>query len=83
MKSCHNLRKNDRLIKNKKLHEKFVEYGQNAKEWARKCILLLPEIERNQIWERKGFSSIYEYAAKLAGLSKNQVYEALRVLKKV
>ena len=65
------------------LHSKFVEYGRNAKEWLRKCALLLPEIDRQKIWQKKGFSSIFEYAAKLAGMSRSSVEEALRVMKHV
>lgn len=38
------------------LHEKFREYGRNAKEWQRKCILLLSEIARHEVWKIKGFS---------------------------
>ncbi|MFC1655895.1 hypothetical protein ACFL3C_03435 [Patescibacteria group bacterium] len=70
-------------MENDKLHEKFVEYGKNAKEWMRKCVLLLPEIDRKQIWAKKGFGSIYEYAAKLAGMSRGQVEDALRILRKI
>lgn len=65
------------------LHQQFSEYGQNAKEWLRKCALLLPEINRRQIWKKRGCSSIYEYAAKVAGMSRYAVNEALRVLEKV
>lgn len=65
------------------LHKKFVLYGSNVKEWMKKCILLLPEIEKNQIWKKKGFSSIYEYAAKLAGMNREKVNESLRILKKI
>ncbi|MEK7126488.1 MAG: HNH endonuclease signature motif containing protein [Patescibacteria group bacterium] len=65
------------------LHQKFVEYGRNAKEWMRKCVLLLPEIEKYKVWKKKGFSCIYEYTAKLAGMSRDSVDEALRVLKKI
>ncbi|MEK9159373.1 MAG: hypothetical protein AAB383_01445 [Patescibacteria group bacterium] len=65
------------------LHQQFSEYGQNAREWTRKCILLLPEIDRLKIWRKKKFSSIYEYAAKLAGMSRYTVDEALRVLQKI
>lgn len=70
-------------IEHKMLHQKFVRYGANAKEWMRKCILLLPEIEKHRIWEHKGFGSIYEYAAKLAGMSRNTVDDALRILGKI
>jgi len=65
------------------IHRNFVQYGANAKEWIRKCVLLLPEIEKYRVWEQKGFGSIYEYAAKLAGMSQNTVDDALRILKKI
>ncbi len=67
----------------KQFHQRFSEYGRNAREWLRKCALLLPEIDRLDIWKKKGFGSIYEYAAKLAGMSKNSVREALRVMKHI
>ena len=65
------------------LHQTFVQYGATAKEWLRKCALLLPEIHRRRIWEKKGFGSIYEYAGKLAGMSKSAVEEALWVVGRV
>lgn len=73
---------NQRLESDQILHGKFVEYGKNAKEWMRKCIILLPEIEKRQIWRQKGFSSIYEYAAKLAGMSYRTINDALRIMAK-
>ena len=63
-----------------RLHCYFVRYGTNAKEWMRKCILLLPEIEKYRIWEQKGFGSLHEYAGKLAGMSRATVDDALRIL---
>lgn len=65
------------------LHQKFVKYGANARVWINKCKMLLPEIDREGIWHEKGFGSIYEYAAKLAGLSHGQVRDALRIMKKI
>lgn len=65
------------------IHEQFSIYGRNAKEWLRKCAMLLPEIERRQIWKKRGFNNLYEYAAKLAGMSRSSIDEALRVLKRV
>lgn len=67
----------------KNIHEKFVEYGRNARKWINKCKMLLPEIDRQKIWYEKGFGSIYEYASKLAGLSHGQVRDALRIMKKI
>ena len=73
-----------RLTKDeKRLHKQFVECGFEAKKWIRKCKFLLPKIYTHQIWRKKGFSSINEYAAKLAGLSEWQVRDALRVLKNI
>jgi len=65
------------------IHQQFTRYGTNAKEWAKKCALLLPEIERRQIWRKKRFKSIYEYAAKLAGMNKEKVDDSLWILKKI
>jgi hypothetical protein len=70
-----------RVMKN--IHEKFVEYGRNARKWINECKMLLPEIKKQAIWQKKGFGSIYEYAAKLAGLSRSQVDEALWILNKI
>jgi len=64
-------------------HQKFVFYGQNAKEWMRKCELLLPEIARKEIWKQKRFKDIYHYAAVLAGMSRRKVDECLRVLRRI
>lgn len=65
------------------LHGKFVEYGRNAKLWMNQCKMLLPEINRQRIWYFKGYGSIFEYAAKLAGLSHGQVRDALRIMKRI
>lgn len=65
------------------VHQQFSDYGRNAREWMRKCVLLLPEIERRQIWRKRGCSSIFEYAAKLAGMSRATVEDGLRIMKKV
>jgi len=63
------------------LHDQFVQYGRNAKEWMHKCTLLLPHIEKYGIWRKKGFKDIYDYARKLAGMGRNKVNDSLRILK--
>lgn len=70
-------------LSDKELHKLFENYGSNAKEWLRKCAILLPEIARREIWRKLKFSSIYEYAAKLAGMSKSSVDDALWVIRKI
>lgn len=65
------------------LHEEFSYYGKNAKLWMRKCQMLLPEIQRKQIWRKKGFNSLYEYAAKIAGMSRAKVDDSLWIMHKI
>jgi hypothetical protein len=75
--------KNTQKILEKDLHARFTFYGKNTLKWKRKCTILLPEIAKYRIWEKHGFESIYEYAAKIAGMSHNNVNAALWVGKKV
>ncbi|KKQ71976.1 MAG: hypothetical protein UT33_C0007G0065 [Candidatus Peregrinibacteria bacterium GW2011_GWC2_39_14] len=78
-----NVAQNTQKILEKDLHEKFTFYGKNALKWKRKCTILLPEIAKYRIWEKKGFSSIYEYAAKLAGINNASVNVALWAMRKI
>jgi len=59
------------------LYEKAKFYGKNALLWRRKFIGLLPEIYKRRLFERKGFTSIFEFSFKLAGLSADQVRRVL------
>ncbi len=49
----------------------------------RKCVLMLPAIERERVWEKKGFSSLAEYAGRLSGMSRGTVSDGLRILRTV
>lgn len=69
--------------KEQAIHGQFQRYGRNAREWTEKCKRLLPLINECGIWEKKGFSSIHEYAGKLAGMGRSQVNDALRIYRKV
>ncbi|MFH1284305.1 MAG: HNH endonuclease signature motif containing protein [Candidatus Peregrinibacteria bacterium] len=64
------------------IYRDFECCGKNSKKWMNKCVLMLPKIEKMRIWEKKGFSSIYEFAAKLAGMNRDKVNEGLRILKR-
>jgi hypothetical protein len=59
-----------------RLCEKF---GKRALLWRRKFIGLLPEVNRRRLYERRGCQSIFEFAAKLAGVSEAQVRRALNL----
>ena len=64
------------------LHNEFVLCGKNAREWMERCKQMLPEIDELKIWKKKGFESIFHYAAYFAGMSRWAVTDALRVMRK-
>jgi len=63
----------------KKLLELCTEYGNKALLWRKKFIGLLPEVNKRQLYEKAGCSSIFEFAKKKAGLSEKQVRLALNL----
>jgi hypothetical protein len=69
-------------ISDEKLYEQCREYGEKAKMWRGKFLGLLPEVYRRRLYEKKSFGSIYEFAAKLAGVSKEQVQMVLNLDKR-
>lgn len=70
-------------ISDKELYKKCVMYGRQALRARRKFIGLLPEVYKRRIYQRKGFASIYEFAAKLAGISNEQVNRVLSLEKRL
>lgn len=72
-----------RALSDAQLYQLCKTYGENSRKWLRKFALLLPEVERRHLYVRRGFSSIYEFAAKLAGMSASGVDTALRVLDRI
>lgn len=69
-------------LSDKELYKLCRQYGENALHWRRKFIGLLPEVNRRRLYEKKGFSSIFEFAKKLCGLSEEQVRLALNLDKR-
>ncbi|MDP4008692.1 MAG: HNH endonuclease signature motif containing protein [Candidatus Peregrinibacteria bacterium] len=58
------------------------KYGDQTLLWRRKFIGLLPEVNRRGLYERKGFSSIFEFGKRMAGLSEDQIRLALNLEKR-
>ena len=56
-------------ISDQQLYELCQKYGERARTWRQKFAGLLPEVYRRRLYEKKGFGSIFEFAAKLAGMS--------------
>ncbi len=69
-------------ISDKELYKKCVMYGKQALRARRKFIGLLPEVYKRQIYLKKGCGSIHEFAAKLAGVSYEQVNRVLSLEKR-
>ena len=55
------------------------EYGVNCREWRRKFEALLPEVLKRRLYKKHKFISIYEFAAKLCGLSHDSVDNVIRI----
>ena len=66
-------------ITDENLYELCKKYGTASLIWRQKFTGLLPEVNRRRLYEKKGFSSIFEFAFKLCGLSQDQVHLALNL----
>lgn len=69
-------------LSDKDLYSLCKKYGEQALYWRRKFIGLLPEVEKRGLYKDYGFNSIFEFAAKLAGISQNQVRLSLNLEKR-
>lgn len=58
------------------------QYGSQAKFWKQKFLGLLPEVEKRNLYLQAGCSSVFEFAAKVGGVSREQVLLFLRLEKK-
>ena len=65
------------------LYQKCREYGLNSKKWLRKFAGLLPEVKKRRLYKRRSCASIYQFAAKLAGMSERKVDKILNIYKKI
>jgi hypothetical protein len=74
--------KSNQNMSDQELYGLCREYGAAALEARRKFTGLLPEVMRRGLHRNKGFGSIYEFAAKLAGMSMEQVDRVLSLDKK-
>jgi hypothetical protein len=79
MKNLYGQLKN---LSDKNLYRLCKRWGAEALHARRKFAGLLPEVNKRRLYERRGFSSIYEFAARLAGMSRDQVDVVLRLEKR-
>lgn len=67
------------ILSDEKLLSLCRHYGSQAKLWKQRFLGLLPEVERRQLYQTQGCASVFEFAAKLGGVSRDQVLLALRL----
>lgn len=60
-------------LTDEQLYECCRRFGASALMWRRKLIGLLPEANRRRLYQKKRFSSIFEFAFMLGGVSSQQV----------
>ncbi len=66
-------------LSDKKLLNLCRRYGANAILWRRKFEGLLPEVHSRELFKRRGCFSIFEFAAKYAGMNREQVQRVLNL----
>lgn len=64
------------------LYNFYRKTGAESLKYQRMLVAALPEIFKRALYRKYGFASIYEFAAKLSGLSNRVVDDALYVAKK-
>ncbi|MBN1494776.1 HNH endonuclease [Candidatus Peregrinibacteria bacterium] len=66
-------------LTDKDLYKYCKTTGLNARIWNRRFIAALPEVAKRRLYKKYGYCSIHEFAAKLAGVSHNNVDGVLRI----
>ncbi|MEK7539870.1 MAG: hypothetical protein AAB558_01340 [Patescibacteria group bacterium] len=67
------------VLTNHQFYIKCVRVGSTAKTAVREFLALLPEAEERKVYLEHGMSSIFEFAAKLGGVSREQVQRVLQL----
>lgn len=65
------------------LYQLCKKYGLAARVWRRRFAGLLPEVLRRRLYKKRGYTSIHEFAGKIAGMSKEAVDKVLRLAMKL
>lgn len=70
------------LLNDAQLYKLCEQYGTAARLWRQKFAGLLPEVFKRKLYVKKGYGSIFEFAAKLAGMSEEHVRRVLNLEKR-
>ncbi|MBT6069247.1 hypothetical protein HOG48_05845 [Candidatus Peregrinibacteria bacterium] len=66
----------------RKLMALAKKYGTQTLLWRQRFIGLLPEVNSRCLYEKKGYSSIFEFGKRMAGLSEKQIGLAINLEKR-
>ena len=69
-------------LNDRELLKRCQLYGRRSLKWRWKFLGLLPEVERRRLWEQRGFSSVFHFAAQTAGVSREHVRRVLNMDKR-
>lgn len=70
-------------LSDSELYQRCRQYGMLALLARRKFAALLPEVKRRELYRRRGFASIHEFAAKLSGMSAESVDRVLQIARRL
>lgn len=70
------------MLDDTQLYKLCEQYGTATRLWRRGFAGLLPEVFKRQLYKKKGYGSIFEFAAKLAGMSEEHVRRVLNLEKR-
>lgn len=59
-----------------------TQYGSQAKVWKQKFLGLLPEVDKRKLYLQAGCASVFEFAAKVGGVSREQVQRVFQLHQK-
>ncbi|MBT6069146.1 hypothetical protein HOG48_05310 [Candidatus Peregrinibacteria bacterium] len=79
-KSTHN---NFSELSDSQLYQKCKQYGLQTRLWRRKFAGLLPEVAKRELHKKRGYSSIYEFAGKIGGMTHDATAKILRMAAKL
>ncbi len=72
-----------KTLSDRELYERCQKYGSEARIWKQRFCGLLPEVSRRGLYHRKGFYSIYDFAAKVGGIGMETTNKILQIHKKL
>ena len=70
-------------LSDRELYEHCQKYGSAARIWKQRFCGLIPEVSRRGLYHRKGFYSIYDFAAKVGGIGMETINRILQISKKL